>query len=358
MPLNRMTHISFTNSWKRFLLLRRERSMQSSRQQSRSLLPTSSLKRWLLLALGVAGVWHFLAGTSTAYAHGGVAPGDNLWAAWNTDNPLPTLALFLVAYFYVNGLGKWDRPSHPVTVWHKISFFSGLFVIFLALQSPLDPLAEHYFFIHQIQHLMIRMVGPLLVLLGAPLTPVLRGLPLWLLQGGVRTVVRNPRVRRAYHRLTNPVAAVLIFLSALYLWQIPLLHDTAVRNEYVHQVMHATMLFSGFLFWWLVIDPKPHRSRLHYGLRVLYLGLIVLPNTVLGAGITFSRGLLYDSYAEVEQPFVLDAITDQQLGGLFLWVIGDMMSIVAAGIVMIMWYQREQEQDRLEAARKSDERQA
>ena len=91
---------------------------------------------------------------------------------------------------------------------------------------------------------------------------------------------------------------------------------------------------------------------------MLYLGLIVLPNTVLARGITFSRGLLYDSYAEVEQPFVLDAITDQQLGGLFLWVIGDMMSIIAAGIVMIMWYQREQEQDRLEAARKSGERQA
>ena len=309
-------------------------------------------KGWLLLALGLVGVWQFLAGAPAAYAHGGVAPGDNLWAAWNTTNPLPTLFLFLAAFLYVNGLGKWERPSHPLNAWHKISFFSGLLVIFLALQSPIDPLAEHYFFIHQIQHLMLRMLGPLLVLLGAPLTPMLRGLPLWLLQGGVRTVVRSARVRRGYYYLTNPVVAVMVFLSVLYFWQVPLLHDAAVRNDYVHEVMHGTMLFSGFLFWWLVIDPKPHRSRLHYGLRVLYLGLIVLPNTLLGAGITFSRGLLYASYAEVEQPFVLDAIIDQQLGGLFLWVIGDMMSIIAAGIVMVMWYQREQEQDRLEAARR------
>ena len=230
-----------------------------------------------------------------------------------------------------------------------------MLVLFLALQSPIDPLAEHYFFVHQIQHLMIRMMGPLLVLLGAPLTPMLRGLPLWLLQGGVRSVVRRGWVRHAYYRLTNPVVAVGIFLGALYLWQVPFLHDLAVRNDLVHELMHATMLFSGFLFWWLVIDPKPHRSRLHYGLRVLYLGLIVLPNTVLGAAITFSRGLMYWSYSDFPQPIALEGIVDQQLGGLLLWVIGDMMSIVAAGIVMIMWYQREQEKDRLEAARRSSQ---
>ena len=315
-------------------------------------------KAWTLAVLFVLGAWQLIAQPATAHAHGGVAPGDNIWLAWNTSNPLPTLILFIVAFLYVNGLGKWERPSHPITVWHKISFFSGLFVIFLALQSPIDPLAEHYFFIHQVQHLMIRMLGPMLVLLGAPLTPMLRGLPLWLLQGVVRAMAGNPVVRRAYHHLTNPVAAVAIFIAALYLWQIPFLHDTAVRNGYVHELMHGTMLFSGFLFWWLVIDPKPHRSRLHYGLRVLYLGLIVLPNTVLGAGITFSRGLLYQSYGEVEQPFILSGLIDQQLGGLFLWVVGDMMSIIAAGIVMIMWYQQEQEKERLEAAQRAAQRAA
>ena len=202
---------------------------------------------------------------------------------------------------------------------------------------------------------MIRMIGPLLVLLGAPLTPMLRGLPLWLLQGGVRSLVRRSWVRHAYYRLTNPVVAVGIFMGALYFWQFPLPHDTAVRNDYVHEFMHFTMLFSGFLFWWLVIDPKPHRSRMHYGLRVLYLGLIVLPNTVLGAAITFSRGVMYQSYGEFPQPIPLGAIIDQQLGGLLLWVVGDMMSIVAAGIVMVMWYQREQEKDRLEAAQRSSQ---
>ena len=323
---------------------RKSRPPFAGKWKIRPLLP------WLLSALVLLGIGQFLTAVPVAYAHGGVAPGDNLWAAWNTTNPLPTLGLFLAALLYVNGLGKWDKPSHPINAWQKGSFFAGILALFLALQSPLDPLAEHYFFVHQVQHLLLRMVGPLLVLLGAPLTPMLRGLPLWLRQGAVRPLVRQPWARQGYQYLTNPVAAVALFLVALYFWQVPGLHDLAVRNDYVHEVMHFTMLFSGFLFWWLVIDPKPHRSRLHYGLRVLYLGLIVLPNTVLGAGITFARGLLYQSYAEVEQPIFLDALVDQQLGGLFLWVIGDMMSIIAAGIVMIMWYQREQEKERLEAA--------
>ena len=318
----------------------------------------NSLKFWVLLGMGAAALWHLLSGASAAYAHGGVDPGDNVWLAWNTENPLPTLFLFAAAYLYVNGLGKWDRPSHPVTAWHKASFFSGLLVLFLALQSPIDPLAEHYFSVHQVQHLMIRMIGPMLVLLGAPLTPMLRGLPLWVLQGGVRTLVRQSWVRRAYYRLTNPVLAVGIFLGALYLWQVPFMHNPAVRNDFIHELMHISMLFSGFLFWWLVIDPKPHRSRMHYGLRVLYLGLIVLPNTVLGAAITFSRGVMYQAYGEFPQPIPLDAIIDQQIGGLLLWVVGDMMSIIAAGIVMVMWYQQEQEKDRLEAAQRAASREA
>lgn len=299
---------------------------------------------WRPAALAAVFGATFLLSSSVAHAHGGVEPGDNLLAAWNT-NPLPSLALFLVAYLYINGLSRWPNPSHPIGRWQKLSFFAGLLAIFLALQSPIDPLAEHQFSFHQLQHLLLRMFGPLLVLGGAPLTPMLRGLPLWALRGVVSPVVRNRTVRRIYDWFTNPVVTTFIFLGTLYLWQIPTLHDLAVRNDLVHELMHITMLVSGFLFWWLVIDPKPHRSRLHHGLRVLYLGLIVIPNTVLGASIVFNSNLLYQSYYDFPQPLNMSPLTDQHIGGLLLWVVGDMMSILAAGVVMIMWYQQEQAQE-------------
>ena len=66
---------------------------------------------------------------------------------------------------------------------------------------------------------------------------------------------------------------------------------------------------------------------------------------MLGASIVFNSNLLYQSYYDFPQPLSMAPLTDQQVGGLLLWVIGDMMSILASGVVMIMWYQREQEQE-------------
>ena len=295
---------------------------------------------WISAAVAV---WVAAAGFApvVVQAHGAIDAGQDPLTVWNT-NPLPSLLLLLTAYLYVTGLSRWRRPSHPVNRWQKASFFSGLLVLFLALQSPIEPLAVHMFSVHQLQHVMLRMLGPVLILLGAPMTPMLRGLPSWALLGVVRPIVGNPAVRRSYDFITNPVLTTILFLSVLYLWQIPRPHDLALGNDLIHEFMHTTMLFSGFLFWWLVIDPKPHRSRRHYGLRVLYLGLIVIPNTVLGAAITFQSGIIYQGYAQVTQPYGLPLIFDQQIGGLTLWVIGDMMSILVAGIVMIMWYEKEE----------------
>jgi len=300
----------------------------------------NNLSKFTPIFLGI-GFW--ITSAASAEAHGGIEPGQNLLLAWNT-NPLPSLGLFLAAYIYINGLNRWNHPSHPISQWQRISFFSGLIVIFLALQSPIDPLAEHQFSIHQVQHLLLRMIGPLLVLSGAPLTPMLRGAPPWFLQVVIKPIVRVSVSHQIYGFITNPVLTTLVFIATIYLWQIPAVHDMAVRSDLVHSGMHSTMLISGFMFWWLVIDPKPHRSRLHFALRILYLGLIVIPNTILGASITFSSHLLYEAYQEFPQPLGLSPLIDQQLGGLILWVVGDMMSILASGIVMILWYKKEQEQ--------------
>ena len=303
---------------------------------------------WLLGAAAVI-AYQLLVTPSVAYAHSGIDEGQNPLTAWNV-NPLPTLVLLLVANLYLTGLSRWERPSHPVRLWQKVSFFSGLLFLFIALQSPLEALAEHMFSFHQLQHITLRMFGPLLILLGAPLTPMLRGLPVWALRGVVRPVVGNRAARRAYEILTNPIITTILFLSVLYIWQIPGAHNAALRNAALHEFMHMTMMASGFLFWWLVVDPKPHRSRLHYGLRVLYLGLIVIPNTLLGAAITFADHVLYSAYGDVEQILNMSLMTDQQIGGAILWVPGDMMSVIVAGCVMIMWYQHEEAQGPLDAA--------
>ena len=297
--------------------------------------------RKILLVLPVLALLQLLWAVPAVHAHGGIEAGQNPFNAWNL-NPLPTLLLLMAAYLYLNGLSNWQRPSHPINRWQRASFFAGLLVIFIALQSPMDALGEHLLSFHQLQHFLLRMMAPLLVLMGAPLTPVLRGLPPWVLQGIVRPTVRHWLARAIYDKLTNPVVSASMFMGVLYLWQFPGGFNLALRNEFVHTLMHITMMSSGFIFHWAVIDPKPRRSRVHYGVRELCLGLIVLPNTLLGAIITFSKGIIYSHYEDVYQPFNMSLLTDQQMGGLMLWVPGDMMSILSAGIVMIMWYEREE----------------
>tara|TARA_Y100000758_G_scaffold134186_1_gene94972 strand:+ start:278 stop:1234 length:957 start_codon:yes stop_codon:yes gene_type:complete len=302
------------------------------------------LARKILLILPVLAALQLLWVVPSAHAHVGIEAGQNPFMAWNW-NPLSTLLILMVAYLYLNGLSNWNRPTHPISRWQKASFFTGLFLIFIALQSPLDNLSEHMLSFHQLQHFLLRMMAPLLILLGAPLTPILRGLPPWALKGIVRPTVRHPFARAAYDKLTNPVISVSIFMGVLYLWQIPGGFNLALRNEFIHALMHVTMMSSGFIFYWAVIDPKPHRSRVHYGIRVLYLGLIVLPNTLLGAVITFSKTIIYSGYENAYQPFDMSVLTDQQIGGLVLWVPGDMMSIIVAGIVMVMWYEKEEREN-------------
>ena len=309
-------------------------------------------KPWLLGLMAVAVFLAWLLGAQPAHAHGGVGPGQNVLTAWSWEPSVP-LGVILVGALYVVGLRRWTDPSHPVNGWQRVSFFAGLAVVFLALQSPVDALSDHLFLVHQVQHLLLRMVGPPLLLLGAPLTPCLRGLPLAVRRRAVRPLVRNAIARRLYAVLTGPLVAALLFVGTLYFWQGPAVHNLSVRNDGVHYLMHLTMLLSAILFWWVVIDLKPRRSRMSYGVRALYLGFLAVPNIPLGAMIAFSPDVLYTAYGEVERLWGISLLADQAIGGTILWIPPAMMNLLAAVIMIGIWLQREEEQQRAREARQA-----
>ena len=301
-----------------------------------------SFRSWLFSLGALAAALPWVLGVSPAHAHGGVESGQSVATAWSWDPTVP-LGILLAGALYVAGLRNWKNPSHPVNAWQRVSFFAGLGVIFLALQSPLDPLSDHLFLMHQIQHLLLRMVGPPLILLGAPLTPLLRGLPAAARQRVVRPLAGTPVIRRLYTFLTNPIVAALLFLGTLFFWQGQGTHNLSLRNDGVHYLMHLTMLFTGLLFWWVIIDLKPHRSRMPYVARALYLGFQIFPNTLLGAIVTFSPGMLYSAYGEVERLWGISLMADQAIGGTILWIPGDMMFLIAAALMVGLWFQQEEE---------------
>lgn len=268
---------------------------------------------------------------------------------WPFDTDIYVVAA-VFGWLYFRGLVNCRSRSRPIPRSKIALFYFGLALLFATLESPMDGMADHAFWIHQIQHLILRMVGPILIMLSEPLTPILLGLPLPVRQRVVRPVVRNPIVRRIWRSITHPVTASILYVGALYFWQIPRLHDLAILNNTIHNDgMHATMFMTGMLFWWIVIDPKPHHSKLHYGTRAILLGLVTFPNTLLGAVIVFSHSNLYTAYDQLGRLWHMTPRFDQGLGGIILWIPGDMMSVVGALILWTRWYREDKDQSDREA---------
>ena len=195
-----------------------------------------------------------------------------------------------------------------------------------------------------VQHMLLVAVAAPLLLLGAPVRPLLRGLPLAVRSRVVRPLARSALVRGAMHLLRRPLVAGLVYVVGLYAWHVPALYDAALDDPLVHVVEHLWFLATALLFWSVVIDPVPFRGTLPYAARIFFLLLAGAgQNTILGGLLSFSTRLLYRSY-EHGQPerYGLDAITDQRIGGAVMWVPGDFIFLGAASVAFFMWLAQEE----------------
>jgi|GEM_PF-4115335 len=191
-------------------------------------------------------------------------------------------------------------------------------------------------FIHQIEHLLLRVFAPLLTILAMPLAPLIQGLPALLRHHLLTPLVRNRFIQALYGFLSHPLIAPLMFLATLVIWQIPSLHDHAVQDPLLHDIMHLSMILSGFFFWWLIADPRKN-ARLPLGLRLIALWLVTIPNSLLGAYITLRKFPLYHVYDVLEGRWNIDRLLDQQLGGLLIWAPGAMMAVIGTGVILLLW---------------------
>jgi len=268
--------------------------------------------------------------------HGEVT--ESVWTAWNTD-PLVLIPAVLVGYWYIRGVRRMRSRKHTAT--QTTLFFLGLLMIVLALQSPIDRLGEHHFSIHVVQHEMIILFGVPLMLLGAPTTPLLLGLPRLIRHEVVRPIAGSVTGHRLYRILTVPAFGIGLLVAILWGWHfIPGAFDAALRHGLVHEAMHMAFVVGAMVFWWPLIDPLPLHSRLGYGARIAYLMPMIIARIVTGAAITFAGQPLYPTYLEVEAVIGLDPLGDQQLGALLMWIPGTMMHLIAIAIIFGVWSEK------------------
>ena len=235
----------------------------------------------------------------------------------------------------------------PWPAWRTAAFLLGLFALLLALVSGIDLLATALFSIHMVQHMLLTVAAAPLLLLGAPIRPMLRGLPRFVRAAAVRRLAHSRPIRAALHLLRHPLIAGALYVGGLYAWHLPALYDAALANERLHVAEHAWFFASALLFWSVVIDPAPFRGTLSYAARLPYLLVAgAAQNTVLGGLLSFSTRLLYDAYARTPERFGLDPVTDQRIGGAVMWVVGDFVFLAAASISFFLWLAEEEEMQR------------
>jgi cytochrome c oxidase assembly factor CtaG len=246
--------------------------------------------------------------------------------AWY-PRPLVLLLVATLGVLYVRGwwrLRRTPRTRGAAPGWRLLAYLLGLVTIVLALCSPLEVLAELSFTAHMMQHQLLMMTAPPLLLLGAPFPLIL-----WAVTPSLRRrigglVARPGPVRRVLATLTWMPVALTLFTVTLWSWHHPILYEAALRYPVLHDLEHLTFFGTAVLFWWPIINPAPRfhhlTSGVMYGARIGYLVLATGQNTLLGAVFGMAERVFYPSYAAAPQLLVdWSPLDDQSFGGGVMW---------------------------------------
>ena len=210
----------------------------------------------------------------------------------------------------------------------RASFVVALAVLFLTLNGPLHDLSDSYLFsAHMVQHLVLTLIVPPLLILGTP------G---WML----RPLLRNARVYRVARRLTTLGACFAAFNIVLAFWHLPPMYNYALAHHSVHIVQHLMFIAASVLMWWPLTSPLPELPRASYPLQMLYCFFMVIPMSVISIYITMATTLLYPAYATAPRLWGVAPMMDQQYGGLIMWIPGGLFFYGVMSVVFFKWVGR------------------
>lgn len=209
-------------------------------------------------------------------------------------------------------------------------FVAGVAVMGAALLPPVDALADGSFAAHMAQHLILTLVGPPLLLLGAPLLLCVALPPARIARAIAQVVQRSP-----VHALFSPVFAWLFYVTMIWAVHLSPLYEAALQHEWVHGLEHALFVVAAMLFWMPVVQVGYVPWPLSYAARTLYLFLAIPQGAFLGLVIYSTRYVLYPHYA-LGRPLA-QALLDQQNGGVVMWMGGGLVLLVAFITTIGVW---------------------
>jgi putative membrane protein len=298
----------------------------------------SSLAKRLAWAWPIAGGALWMAPSVSAHGQTRAAPElPGVLLAWRPDPlPLAGVALAALAYLWASRRVAGRHPRNPPPRWRTWSFLGGLAAIILALSSPIEAYEAQLFSVHMVQHMLLELVAAPLLLLAAPATLALRAAA-----PPVRRRLLALLHSRAVAVLTFPLLTWLVFAAVNWGWHFSGLYDQALENPPLHYLQHATFLLAALLFWWPVVAADPGRWRLPHPVRLFYLFLAMPQNSFLGVALMSAPTVLFPHYLSTPRSWGPTPLADQNLGGVIMWVFGDVVFLTAMAAVVASWVRHE-----------------
>jgi putative copper resistance protein D len=200
----------------------------------------------------------------------------------------------------------------------------------VALASGADAYAGELLSAHMVQHMLLTLVAPPLLLAGAPVTLALSALPTAPRQSLARAL-RSRTVRWA----TCPPVALALFAAALVGTHVPVVYDLALRSPVAHVGEHALYLGTALLFWAPLVGSEPLPHKPSPALRVLWLLLAMPPMALVGVALLSADTVVYVPYADAARTLDGSALADQRLAGTIMWIGGKL--VLVAAVLVIGW---------------------
>ncbi len=248
---------------------------------------------------------------------------------WHTE-PILLLSLLLVGWLYAvftGPLRSWLVPEVPWPRRQGTFFFAGLAIAYLTVGSPLDQLGEDFLFsAHMLQHMLLIYLLPVCFFFGTPS---------WLIDA----LLKFRPLRQAVSLLVHPVVAGSLFTLSFTLWHIPVLYESALHSKWLHVWEHATLFAPALFMWWPILSPSQILPARSYGVRMIYIFLLMIGQLPVFGFLTFSGQVLYPTYEFAPRLdfFNLTPLDDQTLGGVIMKIVNMSVSLTVFGISFYRW---------------------
>lgn len=266
-----------------------------------------------------------------------------VWLPWEFSWPVFLATTLTLAWFF-RGLARLPAADRPAP-WRTTAFLAGMIGNYIVLQTQIDYLAQHMFFVHRWAHFWLHHTGGLLIAFGMSGQVIRAGMPDFL-----RPLIDARPVRRTMDVLQNKWVAPFMFVGMLYFWLYPEIHTRVMLDRTLYDVMNWSMAINGIMFWSLIVDPRPHPpARLSTLWRALAILIIELPQMLLGAILSLSSTDYYPVYNICGRVFDMTPLNDQHYGGLIIWLPGTMMSFAAMIVVLVVMRLNEEAEERRRA---------